>query len=533
MKRVFNSDKSLIAILCLIALGVFFLTYGSMGNLYVDCGREAYIPWQMLKGEVLYKDIFNIYAPGAYYINALLFKIFSPHLHVLLSSAMFVYAGITVLLYLIARFFLSRQNSFVVSICILLTTSLSGNVFNFYYPYSYAVIYGLLAALSSLYFLIRRKSDNDYYLAAFFAGVAVINKYEFIPFVLPLFYFIITQTKSVKKFFYATVFFCIVPIAVLFLLLWQGLTFWDITKEVLIIKEILSSECFKYFYSISGIKFSLVHIPLLLGTLAVFLFSVFVGLRLKNKFLKYTLIIFVCVLLKHFYMFKLFVFVPFLIMFLFIARYRKLSFSAKILGYSYFAIALKVLSSLMLFSYGMYFLGLSLVVLLVLLPIKYRKICLQVLFILSLLMFKFGAETIENKVYPITTPNGIVYSMEILQKPFVEVYDYLAKNTTPSDKILAFPEMPLLNFLLKRDNDNYLYSLIPMYIEVFGEEHIIGRIEETNAEYIVINNFDMSSYGFRIFGEDYAFGIMDYINQNYNKVFETKSGLKHVIYRRK
>ena len=39
---------------------------------YSDIGRELYIVQQMLNGEVLYKDIFNVYAPLGYQINALI-----------------------------------------------------------------------------------------------------------------------------------------------------------------------------------------------------------------------------------------------------------------------------------------------------------------------------------------------------------------------------------------------------------------------------------------------------------------------------
>ena len=39
---------------------MFFLFYGKYDSYLVDVGREAYIPWQMLKGKLLYKDNSNI-----------------------------------------------------------------------------------------------------------------------------------------------------------------------------------------------------------------------------------------------------------------------------------------------------------------------------------------------------------------------------------------------------------------------------------------------------------------------------------------
>ena len=55
---------------------LFLLSYGKIGAYLVDVGREAYLPWQMNNGEVLYKDLFNVYGPLGYQINAVLFKIF-------------------------------------------------------------------------------------------------------------------------------------------------------------------------------------------------------------------------------------------------------------------------------------------------------------------------------------------------------------------------------------------------------------------------------------------------------------------------
>ena len=70
-----------------------------MGNLFVDCGREAYIPMQILKGEVLYKDIFNIYAPLSYLFNAFLFKLFGENLQVLYFAGFITFGSILTLFY--------------------------------------------------------------------------------------------------------------------------------------------------------------------------------------------------------------------------------------------------------------------------------------------------------------------------------------------------------------------------------------------------------------------------------------------------
>lgn len=534
MKRVLNSDKLLILLIWLVIVLVYIFTYGKYGNLYIDCGREAYIPWQILKGKVLYKDIFNIYAPGAYIFNAVLYKLFTPNLNVLYLVAMFTYCGISTLLYLLARLFLSPKTAISLILIIIIYTCFSGNVFNFFFPYSYAVIYGLFFVLCSLYFLFKRnKKDRDYYLSALFAGIALINKYEYIPFVFPLMYLTIIYFKSVKKILYSLCLLCSVPILNFFILFLQGLNFFDILKEAYILRGIFESETFKFFYSATGLTFSVEHIPLLLGLLTLTFLAFFITQKISHKGVKYSLLVLICLVAKLVYAYKMLVCIPFLIVILFIRRYKALSNRVKVFFWCYIAIVLKVFSSLMLYSYGLYFVGISLVMLLVLLPIKYRRSSLVIMFVYSLFILPFSFDTVNMKDKPILSTQGYISQLPYLQHPFVQVYEYLKQNSTSEDLVLAFPEMPLLNFLLQRDNDNYLYSLIPMYIEVFGERNIVNRLAEIEAKYIVINEYSMSSYGVDVFGKDYAFNIMRYIAQNYEKVFETNIGLKHYVYRRK
>ena len=54
---------------------IFTIFYGKFGDIIVDSFREAYISEQVANGQILYKNIFSIYAPFAYLFNALIFKI--------------------------------------------------------------------------------------------------------------------------------------------------------------------------------------------------------------------------------------------------------------------------------------------------------------------------------------------------------------------------------------------------------------------------------------------------------------------------
>ena len=52
---------------------ISFITFwGRFGDIVIDSYREVYIPQQILEGKVIYKDLFVIYPPLAYLINAFL-----------------------------------------------------------------------------------------------------------------------------------------------------------------------------------------------------------------------------------------------------------------------------------------------------------------------------------------------------------------------------------------------------------------------------------------------------------------------------
>ncbi len=535
MKKSVFSDKLIIFFIWIIVSAIFIFTYAKMGSPLIDCGREAYIPEQILKGQVLYKDIFNIYAPAAYLFNALLYKIFSPNLNVLYYAAFINYGILNTFLYLISRFFISKERGFILIFLIVATTGISGNVFNFFFPYSYGMAYGITASVIAIYFLVRGNKASDFYWAALFAGLSAALKYEFILFIVPLVFVSLYRQRSLLKVINIIILYMFFPLLSLLILFCQGINVSDLYKEFLILNSVFSSRAMWYFYNITGITFSISHIWIMLFTSIIFFVSIFLLECKKNwrALLKIVLIFFIAAYAVSFFSYSFFVFIPLSILLLFIFRFKKLGYKAVVLAISIFAISIKVFFFLLFFSYGVYYIGLFFVLMAVVLPISYRKKFIIVLAIFVIYLSSFCFKTIKIKSGIIESSRGRVYAGKAQSIPFMQTYNYLKNNTLKEDKILCLPEEPLMNFLLDRDTDNYLYSLIPMYIEVFGEQNIIDRIEDVKPKYIVVNDWNTNSYYFNYFGKDYALGIMQYINEKYSKVFETNYGLKHVVYRRR
>lgn len=53
-----------------VAVALAWYTWARWGDMQADCGRELYVPVEILRGKLLYRDIFYSYGPLAPYMGA-------------------------------------------------------------------------------------------------------------------------------------------------------------------------------------------------------------------------------------------------------------------------------------------------------------------------------------------------------------------------------------------------------------------------------------------------------------------------------
>src|SRR5688572_29951523 len=92
--------QALAALTFLVMLAVSWRKWTSM---IVDIGRETDLPFRLMSGEVLYRDIHHLYPPFSPYFNSLLYRIFGVHLDTLAFSGILFTALLIFLCYRIAR----------------------------------------------------------------------------------------------------------------------------------------------------------------------------------------------------------------------------------------------------------------------------------------------------------------------------------------------------------------------------------------------------------------------------------------------
>jgi hypothetical protein len=128
-------DAASRGLIVVVAVLLAWCTWARWGDFQIDCGKEVYVPCEILRGKLLYRDIFYPYGPLAPYAGALLVGLFGQHL------AGFYLFGIAVaicsaLLLLELGTMLEGRTVGLTAALALLFVGFAPGIFNHPFPYS-------------------------------------------------------------------------------------------------------------------------------------------------------------------------------------------------------------------------------------------------------------------------------------------------------------------------------------------------------------------------------------------------------------
>jgi hypothetical protein len=154
-------------------------------DLRVDFGDELYVPWQLVSGRVLYRDIAQVYGPLSKYLNASLFALFGPGLNRLVLFNLVVTALTAGLLARLAHRGAGKTTAVLAPVLFLgcfafCQYGLIGN-FNWICPYRHEAVHGTvlgLAALACLESYVRTGRRLFAALGGAGVGAALLTKPE-------------------------------------------------------------------------------------------------------------------------------------------------------------------------------------------------------------------------------------------------------------------------------------------------------------------------------------------------------------------
>lgn len=141
----------------------------------IDFGRELYVPWQLTRGAVLYRDIASLFGPLSPYVNALWMRLFGVSLMTLALCNMAIFAALAAGIHYLIRVSTDRATASAASLITLLLFGFSQYVpvgnYNFVTPYAHEATHGLALAVALIICLyLGVASGGTRWLAA--AGLA-------------------------------------------------------------------------------------------------------------------------------------------------------------------------------------------------------------------------------------------------------------------------------------------------------------------------------------------------------------------------
>lgn len=503
MVNFFKSNKGIVLILVLLFCSVLPFFFLNQGTLLIDTGRELYISQQVVHGEVLYKDILNIYGPFAYQFTAILFNIFGESITTAYNAGVINSLIIVITLFLLAREFLSKKISFLIAVLSIFSLVFTTRLFNSNLPYSFGLSYALSSMLLSMLFLVKYTKTPSLkyaYLSSFFAGISVVNKYEFLLYPLVLVY-TFAKPLNLKEKLLALLSFGIMPILCFSSLFVSGLTILDLQNAIKTMVTLGTSDNIKVFYSNYG--------------------NIFDPTAYK-------------IILKKSPLITIFGFLPLINILLFFSKIKTIMNDKKTLIFCIATIlaSVKFILFMNIRHMGAFIFPLCLIMFFVLIQNSQVKEKIKYI-ILAFLIFVFmfhDITCVSKRNYILETPKGSIKTIVEDGLPIYLTTDYILKNTDESDKILVVPEGTFINYLTNRKSDNLYHNLVPLYYtDTFGEDVVLKNFSSKPMDYIIVFPTDMSEYGSKYFC-DYAIRFCEMIDNDYN-IVEEHSDVK--IYKRK
>lgn len=584
-----------LSLIFLIMSFLFLMFYGKLGSYLVDVGREVYLPWRMLEGEVLYKDLFNMYGPLGYQINTILFKIFGANLNTLYYAGFVSSVFISYFVYFISKLFVDKKIALSIVSVIITTCVFSSGLFNFIFTYSYNAVYALLGLLVSLYgalVFIKDKKYSMLILSYLSAGFAFANKIEYAFYFAFLFiclpFFLKDENgwcKDLKKYLYPVLGFFVFPIISFVFLLLQGATITELIQAYKSIVDVVKAPATDYYYKAYGLYF---HPMYVLFTLKIFVTKILTRVVpvililfvlntysikfIKNKFIKYlfntiTFLFLIFVIQKWFKiafikniagfcwiaLFLTFILVCF-VFYLVISYFKnnkKLTIDKNLIMFlflltSSLAVSVKGFAHVLIECYGTFSLTVLFLVFVVfcanylsqflkLSELKtevLRKTIVNLCFILSTLYFSIVFVNLLHRTdVVLKNDRGVVY----LNKVFKEqknLISFIRENTSKDATLVVLPEGGIINFLSDRKSYGKYYFLIPGNVQAFGEENILRDFENNPPDYFLLNNTAYEPYNVGDF-RDYGSKITNFIFENYNPIYRIDDEIIFILFERK
>ena len=501
-----------------IFLSLFF--WAKTGNMLIDFSREVYIPFQMLNGQKLTKDIFLIYGPFGYILNFILYSI-KPNINFLLLEAHLISYGILIAFYFILNKFFVSKVSLVLSIIFLFVSIFSDSTFSFVLPYSFSTLWAIFGIYLSLFSLLYNKK-NILFLSL---GLVLVSKIELFVFaaIIVAIYYIYKKEKISKDILYILIFpaFCMLYYFV------SGISIDNIIQNYSYLKKMISTPSLEYLYKGMGVFFNLKYFQynLILLIKLIFIFGISYYFNyIKKSYFSYFILMVGLLFLNLNLSLNLIGFISVLIT-LFVIKNNKITAEEMLLFIFSLILCSKAFFAINSLSYSNF--GYCLIIFYTYLQAQKfidKKWLLNSLIIFFVLNFSLNLSYyFNNQKEKLKTKVGCVFVKNKEYELFASLNSYIEKNVKINEKFIVLPEGQIFNLIHKKNNYGFFNSTFtPLDFDTFGEAKLIDKLKYNKIDYIIFYPRNTKDYGAEIICFDYAVDFCTYIMDNYTQVAEIK-----------
>ncbi len=565
-----------IARACVVLGGLFlaWYTWGHWGDVQIDCGRELYVPSEILKGRLLYRDLWYPYPPLAPYLQAAFFSLFGASLTSLYVLGLGTTLIAALLVFSIGRRFVPVVPALVPPLFFLLQGTHPG-LFNYFFPYSYAALFGQLLGLTCLQLCMNLGPDERgprLILAALIAGLALLCKQEFgaacfilLGSVLLLRAF---KLRSIRAL-------CLDALAcapgILLCTAVYGWFFWRLSAKFILLDNFESTPgC--YFMQTFGAGWvrrgGLRFVPMeIFHTLRIDLMALGVwcllSLQLRYLFLRRREALLVCtgglILMLNLspmlatlkpggvvaamteipagsILFPIGAFWLCCVMWLRAARrwlqgrHALRDWSAILLATYALATGGRIMVQSVPVDYAIYYdIGSFLVFVMLVTEVakwaakglseRHASVMLRTVFAYEALLLVIGLWPRPQLVPSrLSTDRGTVYTHPAEARLYPEIVSFIKEQAARGKRVLVLPEAPLLYVLSDTEAPVRAYTISPGQLSPSGEQEFVRQAEQSGVDFVLVSNRDTREYGAPYFGPDYGQTIYDWIDRHYEVV---------------
>jgi Dolichyl-phosphate-mannose-protein mannosyltransferase len=569
-----------------LAGALAYLTWAHWGNMLVDSGRELYVPAEILRGKLLYRDLWYPLGPLAPYVEAILLKVFGLHFSVLYTFGLVLTIASALVLFEIGAL-LEEARAGLAAAMIFLLQGFSPSIFNYVFPYAYAATLGLTLTLFCALFALRVVLNRSRTLL--FAGVAVglalLSKREFGAACCVFLAFILV-TESVLKGSAKPLIrgvWQLLPGAALCLLVY-GWFFLKLTPAFIVFEnwtEFPGAYGSKVYGAYWHARWGLRFIPkewavlILNAGSALYVWSLIARIRAYIGPVSFALaiscMIFIIAFARHLSVFNIPINVMFAITFpigmyfvgcgifgdalrrLYHHPASRLVFALAAFSLLAITLAVRVLAMVVPFAYSVFY-DPPLILVFVFAVTKFAQLAVRYLTmeqarvvvgsVLAAQVALFACSVfpgVAGRTEPLKTDWGSIYLLPADARNAREIMDFILRQKREGREVLLLPESPMLYALTGTESPVRWYTLTPGVLSPAQEEKYILALGARPPEYVVLNARCTEEYGVPYFGIDYNRRIGEWIERNYQVVREvgkfrrdgTTANVAALIYKRK